>query len=64
MTWTGFDTHSTLVTAITNAVFIAQFFNTGILILLVYADLSQFGITLFRGPFSDYQPDWYSVVGY
>jgi len=52
------------VTAITNGVFAAQFFNTAILVLLVYANFSEFGITSFDGPFYDYQPSWYSIVGY
>jgi len=51
------------VTAITNGVFVAQFFNTAILVLLVYANFSEFGISFFEGPFYDYQPGWYSVVG-
>ena len=60
----GYDTHSEQVTAITNGVFFAQFFNTAILVLFVYANFSEFGITFFEGPFYDYSPDWYSVVGY
>ena len=64
ITWIGYDTHSELVTNITNGVFIAQFFNTAILILLVYANFTEFGGTLFKGPFYDYQPAWYSVCGY
>jgi len=52
------------VTAITNGVFAAQFLNTAILVLLVYANFSEFGITSFDGPFYDYQPNWYSIVGY
>ena len=51
------------MTAITNGVFVAQFFNTAILVLLVYANFSEFGISFFEGPFYDYQPGWYSVVG-
>jgi len=64
ISWIGYDTHSQLVTAITNGVFAAQFFNTAILVLLVYANFSEFGITSFDGPFYDYQPNWYSIVGY
>ena len=43
----GYDTHSQLMTEITNGVFAAQFFNTGILILLVYANLTEHGINMF-----------------
>lgn len=66
ISWIGYDTHSELVTAISNGVFAAQFFNTAILVLLVYANFSEFseGETFFKGPFYDYQPGWYSVVGF
>ena len=43
ITWIGYDTHSELVTAITNAVFLAQFLNTAIVVLLVYANFTEFG---------------------
>lgn len=67
ITWIGYDTHSELVTAITNAVFLAQFLNTAIVVLLVYANFTEFGgdgKSFFDGPFYDYQPGWYAVVGY
>jgi len=60
----GYDTHSEQVTAITNGVFAAQFFNTAILVLLVYANFAEFGWELFKGPFYDFTPQWYAVVGY
>ena len=41
ITWIGYDTHSQMLTKITNGVFAAQFFNTAILILLVYANLEE-----------------------
>ena len=41
ITWIGYDTHSQMLTKITNGVFAAQFFNTAILILLVYANLDE-----------------------
>ena len=52
----------------TNYVFFAQFFNTGFLILLVNANLSEHEpkhLTqyLSKGQFYDYQPDWYLKVG-
>jgi len=50
----GYDTHSEQVTAITNGVFVAQFFNTAILVLLVYANFAELGLTLFKGPFYDF----------
>jgi len=39
--WIGYDTHSEQLTKITNGVFVAQFFNTGILILLAFANLDE-----------------------
>ena len=43
------------------------FFNTGILLVLVNANLSDVSIilgTFFDGKFYDYSPDWYGTVGY
>lgn len=55
-----------MLTKITNGVFIAQFFNTAILILLVYANLEEVspgvGVIL-DGQFRDYTPKWYRLVG-
>ncbi len=55
-----------MLTKITNGVFIAQFFNTAILILLVYANLEEVspGIgSILDGQFRDYSPKWYTLVG-
>jgi len=41
ITWVGEDTFSQRLTSITNGVFIAQFFNTGILLTLVNANLGE-----------------------
>lgn len=66
--WVGQDTWSKQLSSITNGVFIAQFFNTGILLLLVNANLTEHtGIPLHsyaRGPFYDYAPLWYIDVGF
>lgn len=66
--WIGEDTHSKQLKSITNGVFITQFMNTGILILLVQANFSEVDIPLaksiFNGPFYDYLPLWYTAVGY
>ena len=49
--------------------FYAQFFNTGFLILLVNANLSEQDFlpdsmkNALNGPFADYVPDWYGDVG-
>lgn len=66
ITWIGFDTHSEQLTKITNGVFIGQFFNTAILLLLVYANLTSSSLPLaqnFSGPFNDYTDKWYAIVG-
>jgi len=48
-------------------VFVAQFFNTGFLLLLVNANMEEYrpqAVTHhFRGPFHDYMPRWYPEVG-
>jgi hypothetical protein len=36
-----YDTYSMMLASITNGVFIAQFFNTGILLLLVNANMTE-----------------------
>lgn len=67
ITWVGEDTLSEQLSSITNGVFAAQFFNTGILLLLVNGNLTEhepFFITKYlRGPFYDYMPLWYVNVG-
>ena len=39
--WIGYDTHSEIMTKITNKVFLVLFFNTGILMLMTNANLSE-----------------------
>ena len=66
ISWIGYDTFSELMTKITNGVFIVLFFNTGILLLLVNANLADVSNALsniFNGPFYDYSPRWYATVG-
>jgi len=57
-----------MLASITNGVFIAQFFNTGFLLLFVNANLTEHDPVWFtkhfRGPFFDYMPEWYGVVGF
>lgn len=67
ITWIGYDTHSELITKITNGVFIALFFNTAIILLLVNANFAQYHLPLdkfFNGRFSDYEVNWFRYVGY
>lgn len=47
--------------------FLGQFFNTGLIILIVNANLSEHKPKkfwkIFNGPFYDYMPQWYIDVG-
>jgi len=65
-TWVGYDTYSELMTKIVNGVFLVLFFNTGVILVLVQANLSDVSDGLsnvFDGPFYDYSPKWYATVG-
>ena len=62
----GYDTYSEIMTKITNGVLLVLFLNTGILILLVNANLSEIGGLLgsvFHGSYHDYSPEWYGDIG-
>ena len=66
ITWISYDTYSEQMTRIINGVFIVLFFNTGILLLLVNANLNDVSSllgNLFDGRFYDYSPQWYVTVG-
>ena len=67
ITWVGEDTLSEQFASITNGVFYALFFNTGILITLVNANLTEhspkFITKYLRGMYYDYSPAWYQNVG-
>ena len=67
ITWIGEDTVSEQLASITNGVFYAQFFNTGILLLLVNANMTEHSPTYITkyiaGRHHDYMPDWYAEVG-
>ena len=66
ITWIGYDTHSELMTTITNAVFFSLFFNTGILLTLTNANLSDVSgwmSVVFHSTYYDYSPRWYAVIG-
>ena len=57
--WIGEDTHSKQIKSVTIGVFIAQFFNTAILLLLVSANVGEVGFPfakIFSGPFYDFTP--------
>lgn len=67
ITWIGEDTVSEQLASITNGVFYAQFFNTGILLLIVNANLTEHSPTFLTkhvaGRHHDYMPVWYAEVG-
>ena len=67
ITWVGEDTNSQQLSSITNGVFVAQFFNTGILLLLINGNMTEHSPSFLtkniQGPFYDYMPDWYTNVG-
>lgn len=58
LTWVGEDTYSARLASITTGVFVAQFFNTGILLLLVNANLKEhlpkYLAVMFQGKYYDY----------
>ena len=66
--WVGQDTYSARLTSITNAVFIAQFLNSGLLLVAVNANLAEehspgFLTRYFVSTYYDYSPKWYSDIG-
>ena len=66
VTWIGYDTHSEIMTKITNGVLLVLFFNTGMLLVLVNAnlgDVSEELGSLFNGVYYDYSPSWYAKIG-
>ena len=66
ITWIGYDTHSEMLTKITNGVFLAQFFNTALVLLFVEANFSEtftFAASVFNGKYPDYVPGWYALTG-
>lgn len=67
VSWVGYSSRSEELTRITNWVFVAQFFNTGFLLLLVNANMTEhqpkFITSNLKGTFYDYEPHWYAQVG-
>ena len=59
ITWIKYDTYSEMMSKIVNGVFVALFFNTGLLLLLTNAnvsDVSDWLSNVFHGQFYDYSP--------
>lgn len=67
VSWIGEDTVSEQLASVVKGAFIGQFFNTGFIILIVNANLSEHEpkefFRIFKGPFYDYMPQWYIDVG-
>jgi len=57
-----------MLASITNGVFITLYLNTGFLLTVANANLTEhpphFITNNFRGPYYDYDPEWYSQVGF
>ena len=62
-----FEKHTSITrmeSELTWKMFAGLFFNTGIIILVVNANTSNyFGFTVLEGQFDDFIPQWYSIVG-
>jgi hypothetical protein len=65
--WVGEDTLSQQLSSIANYVFAAQFFNTGLLLMLINANMTEhkpyFLTRYFKGNYYDYSVNWYYNVG-
>lgn len=68
LTWVKESTKSEMLASITNGVFITLYLNTGFLLTVANANLTEhpphFITDNFTGPFYDYDPDWYPEVGF
>lgn len=67
ITMIGEDTRSAMIRSIKVGVFVTQFFNTGILLLLSSANFTESKVpflnTYNKGPYTDFSEDWYGDVG-
>ena len=65
--WIGYATQTNLNKAITNAIFVTEFFNTGIILLLIKSNLTESGVPLmdkfFNGLYYDFDSHWYDDIG-
>lgn len=59
----GKDTETEQTRLTTNGIFIVQFFNTAILLLLCNANLYEQGLGLFNGKLSDFDAIWFNDIG-
>lgn len=65
--WIGYATQSALNNAITNAIFVTQFFNTAIILLFIKSNLNESGIPflgrVFNGDYYDFDSNWFDEIG-
>ena len=67
ITWIGYKTQSSLNRAYTNVIFVTQFFNSAIILLLIDSNFTETGIPflglIFKGNYYDFDSDWYKNMG-
>lgn len=63
--WIGYHTESGQTSAIMTSIFVVQFFNTAILLILTNANTSDAGLGFlpFKGMYSDLTFEWYNDIG-
>ena len=63
--WIGYPTETERLSWTTNVTFYVQFFNSGVLLMLINADLSEqpFSFGLTSGHFSDFNARWFKTIG-
>jgi hypothetical protein len=57
------ETVSMRMNSIKTFIFFAQFFNTGLILLIVNANLSNQGIYFLDGKYTDFTKDWFDNIG-
>lgn len=63
----GLDTESSQTQRVTKGVFVVQFFNTALLLLLCSSNLQEQGTivgAIFSGSLPDFNADWFNEIGY
>jgi hypothetical protein len=65
LTWIGFHTESEQTSAIMTSIFVVQFFNTAILLILTNANTKYAGLGFlpFDGMYADLNFEWYNDIG-
>lgn len=65
ITWIGYHTESGQTSAIMTSIFIVQFFNTAILLILTNANTEDAGLGFlpFKGMYNDLNFEWYNDIG-